>query len=382
MPKPSPAGPTPPLRVLFLLPLLNHPRPHQRIEAFRAWGADVRVMGFERAWDFVDRGGDVDVLGVVEDGRFARRLGRYARSVPTIRAAARGVDVIYTFGTDLLGLAWLATRKLRSRPRLCMEMGDVRPILQRADWRGGVARAIDRRSIAPVDLLVVTSPAFVEHFYERVQGIDDLRWRLVENKVPEDAPPQPDPPTGAWDGVLRIAYPGLLNCLPTWETLSLLAERGGDRVQIDMHGIPSGPLTNLAERCAAHPNIRLHPPYNMPEELGRVFGPCDFGWMAHVYESPDAPYRRTSRFYQAGYWRRPMIGQPDTLDGRIIDEQGFGPMIDLRDPAGSVERLLAITPDEVDGWRANVAAAPVEMFRRTHQLREVFDTLSGLGPAP
>jgi hypothetical protein len=57
-----------------------------------------------------------------------------------------------------------------------------------------------------------------------------------------------------------------------------------------------------------------------------------------------------------------MVAQKGTEDARVVESEGFGPVIDLHEPQEAVARLLAIDGGQLLAWREAVAGAPRNLF--------------------
>jgi len=351
------------MRITFLLPLLGHPRIHKRIRALEAGGASVRVLAFERAVPFTV--GDLpayESLGPLQDGKYLNRVGRYLGALPQVRAAAAQSDVLYCFSADLLSLGALALVGLGERPKLVVEVADIRAVLVGEGAAAKAARAVEAQVIQQADLVVVTSQAFLGGYYGGVQGLPELPGFVLENKVDASALLPAQPPGEDWDGVLRIVYSGLMCCTRSWDVLDQLASAGGARVHIRLHGILQAGLERLEKEVLDRPNVEYLGPFEAPKDLPQVFGPADLVWIAHAYGAANQAWSRANRFYQAGYFGKPMAAQSGTEDARVVASEGLGPVIDLHNPGAAVEQLLAIEHDDLLRWRRNVAAAPEALF--------------------
>jgi len=366
------------MRITFVLPLVGHPRIHKRIRSLEAAGAQVRVLAFERRVPFkVGDLPDYESLGQLKDGKYLARMGPYLGALRTVRAAAAQSDVIYCFSADLLSLGALARKGLKHRPKLVCEVADIRKVLVGDSAAARAARAVEARVIQQADLVVVTSEAFLRGYYGELQGLPDLPGFVLENKVDARGLLEVESSAEPWDGVLRIVYSGLMKCTRSWDVLDRLAEAGGDRVHIRLHGILQAGLERLEDEVADRPNVDYLGPFEAPRELPEVFGPADLVWIAHAYGEANQAWSRANRFYQAGYFGKPMVAQQGTEDARVVAAEGFGPVIDLHSPSAAVEQLLAIESDSLLGWRRNVASAPRSLFVLSDDHEQLLARLDG-----
>jgi len=368
-------------RILFVLPLLGHPRLQNRIRALEAAGADVRVLAFERMVPF--KGEDLppyELLGRLEDGNYFGRVRPYLGAVKKVRTAAASADLVYCFSADLLSLVRLSIRGLKNAPKIVCEIGDIRAVLVEEGAKGKAARLVERPVVQQADLVVVTSEAFLTGYYAGVQGLSDLPGFVLENKVASASLPAVQEPDEDWDGVLRIVFSGLMCCTRSWDVLDRLATVGGERVQIRLHGILQAGLERLEEEVKSRPNVSYFGPFEAPRELPAVFGGADLVWIAHAYGKANQAWSRANRFYQAGYFKKPMVAQRGTEDARVVEQESFGPIIDLHQPDAAVEQLLAIQREQMLAWRERVAAAPRSLFELTDEHERLLARMQSLFP--
>ena len=351
------------MRIAFLLPVLGHPRIHKRIQAVADAGADTRLLAFERDVPF--KRGELppyESLGRLKDGRYLARALPYGAALSRVRRVAKSVDALYCFSADLLALAVAATLGMQCRPKLVCEVADIRGVLLGDHPAARSARKAEAQVIQRADLVVVTSQAYIDGFYGEVQGLRGLPSLLIENKVESDALPPPEASAERNDGILRIVYSGLMCCGRSWRLISRLAKQENERVQVRLHGIFQGELAGLESEVAGRRNIEYFGPFEAPRELPAIFGWPDLVWIAHAYGEANQAWARANRFYQAGYFGKPMVAQRGTEDGRVVESENFGPVIDLHDPDSSLECLAKIGPDDLRGWRQAIEGAPRDLF--------------------
>jgi succinoglycan biosynthesis protein ExoL len=328
---------------------------------------------------------DVESLGMVAHRRYLARVPKLLRAAGKVRRAAREADVLYCFGPDMLLLAQLAVRGLRRRPLLVYEVGDVREVFVGDGPRAWAARALERRALRGLSMLVVTSDAYLRGYYYPLQGLQEVPYTIIEPKVdPTELPETPAPDWKPWDGRLRIVYYGWMCCARSWETLRRLAREGGDRVEIRLRGILWADLAGIGEEVERLPNVHYEGPFRNPEELPQLFEGMDLAWVAHCDLLPNVLWARSSRFFNAGFFWKPMVAQRRTEDGARVEAADLGPVLELTDPEDSVRRLLAITPDDMTRWRESLRRTPRTTFAFSTEharLLEAFRALPGL-PAP
>src|SRR5512146_2467538 len=221
------------VKLAYFVHDLTDPAVTRRVRMLRAGGAQPVVIGFRRAEAApCDIAGAAAVdLGRTYDGRFGQRAFKAAMaalSAPRWRSLLRDCDVVLARMLEMLFVADAARRVSGSRARLVYECLDVHRLMVASGAKAEGLRRLERALLARCDLLVVSSPAFLENYFEPVQGVGrgiPLRSLLVENKLLElGGPParhQPAPPRRPW----RIAWLGAIRCRRSLAILSDLARR-------------------------------------------------------------------------------------------------------------------------------------------------------------
>jgi succinoglycan biosynthesis protein ExoL len=169
-----------------------------------------------------------------------------------------------------------AARRLRARPvsgpppRLVYECLDIHGLFTRADAIGAAMRWAERRMLARCDLLILSSPGFLEHYFEPVQQVT-TPVALLENKLWVGGPPPApaDPATEAeTDAPFVLGWVGSLRCARSLEILAGPRARWG-RVEIRLPRRGASPCpAGFRRGPAAHPNIRHAGAYRYPDALG------------------------------------------------------------------------------------------------------------------
>lgn len=329
------------IRIGYLAHDLGDAAVHRRVAMLRAGGADVALAGLVRgAGKVPDTGVDRPlVLGRSEDARLARRVPQIARiSLFGIRRMMRHfgrVDAVVARNLEMLAVAERLVRQMRPRPRLVYECLDIHRLLTSPGLAGRVLREIEQRLAPSVDLVVTSSPAFVEnHLGQRALYRATL---LAENKVlnlnEKQAATAPTPSGSPW----RIGWFGALRCRRSFEMLAALAERSAGRVEVVIRGRPSPAIfPDLPREAENRPHLRFEGPYRNPEDLARIYGEIHFSWCIDFYEEgANSAWLLPNRLYEGGFHGTVPIALERVETGRFLSRHGFGirlgdsPMDDL-----------------------------------------------------
>lgn len=144
------------------------------------------------------------------------------------------------------------------------------------------------------------------------------------------------------------------------------------RFELLLRGIGMAGL-NLDEWDNSSEWISFQGPYVAPDELPEMYGNVDLVWGCFPLFGPDrlelhsGVMARTNRFYEAFFFRRPLISRSDSEDGRVVRGDGIGLCVDLRNREETVERLLSISVEEIAGWRLAMDRLPPAVYSYTDE---------------
>ncbi len=364
------------VRILFLQPVKSHVRFQRRLEKLEEQGADVEILSFDRDY-YVGREMDRDYvsLGRLEHGHYLKRIPLLLRAVYTIRKHLQSCDVAYAFGLDMALVACLARTGIRRRPKLVYEVGDIVEVFLRTGFIARAWRILEGLVLSRVDLLVTTSEAFIREYFQPVHGRRVPKTLVVENKPKlvrsTDSADVRSANTVA-EGPLRIGWFGLLRCARSMEILSELVRRGEGRFELVLRGIGMAGL-NLEEWAESSEYISFGGPYVVPADLPKMYEDVDLVWGCFPLLGPDqsemrsGTMARTNRFYEACFFRRPLINRSDSEDGRVIEMNDIGLCVELRNQEETVERLLSISGEQIKTWRAAIDQLPAGVYSYTDE---------------
>lgn len=296
----------------------------RRVQGFRDDG--VTVTGFmmrrgepvDAAWKNVD-------LGRTFDGDYVQRI----RSIfsGARKAAQSGLlpeaDIIYARNLDMLATAFLAKRHLGLKTPVIYECLDVHRLMTRKDPVGLIFRRIEGALLSRCRRLVVSSPGFLENYFERHHR-GRYKAELVENRLAAGAAYGPRPtsaqPPSAPDQPLRLGWIGVLRCARSLGLLLDLASKAGPKIEIHLHGIPAlTEIPDFHERVSGLPNLTYHGRYRSPEDLAAIYGPLDLVWAGDFMEAGyNSVWLLPNRIYEGGYYAVPAIAPAGTQTARWI----------------------------------------------------------------
>lgn len=334
------------VQVLYIAHNLDDPAIWRRVAMLERGGAEVTIAGFRRGDDPLPD--DALVLGRTKNARMTQRAlsvlrARFGENLPD----GRKFDAIVARNLETLVLAVAIAKRAKRNgapvPRLVYEVLDIHRLMLRDDSFGGALRALERRLCRMVDLVLVSSPAFVTHHFDRYHQTR-APVLLVENKVMptfDDVAAQPMPPKPrATGGPLVIGWFGILRCAFSLTCLDAVTRAAPGRYRIILRGQPAyDELPDFDATVVANPDLHFAGPYTYPDDLAAIYGEVDLAWLVDRYdEGANSDWLLPNRLYESGLNGVPPICLAGTEVARKADQLGVG----LRMEAASVAAAAAM----------------------------------------
>lgn len=367
------------MKIAFLLPVVSDARAHKRISGLKTLGAQPAVLAFERKYyKGKDLPGGYISLGQIEHSRYHKRLIPFLKALLKVRAAVKKTDVIYAFGLDMLLLGWLACLGPARPFTAVYEVADIREVLLEKGLLSLCLRRLERFLLRRAKFIVVTSERYISGYYQKIQGLTDLRYLVVENKIdPATTVKAPAIPRRQNGSILKIGYFGVIRCRRSLDILKQAALQSSGRVQVYLRGFPLG--VGGLEKVVQSPAVTYGGAYVAPDDLPDLYGQVDLVWACYPYlgnVTGNHCWARTNRFYESCYFKKPMLAQEGTEDGRIIEALGLGLCLDLADDQAAVERILNITGQELDRWQGNISHLDQKIYIMTNEHTRLWEMLT------
>jgi succinoglycan biosynthesis protein ExoL len=299
----------------------------RRVQGFRDDGLEVAGFTMRRRDDVQVDWENID-LGRTFDGDYRQRIKSIftgARRAADAHDLLASADVIYARNLDMLATAFLAKRHAGLKTPVIYEALDVHRLLTRKDLIGLALRRIEGALLRKTKRLVVSSPGFLENYYE-VRHRGQYRPYLIENRLAAGAEYGPRPkrddtlskPTEplriGWVGRLRCARPGLLTELA----------RAGAQVRIVMHGIASPEEVPDFDQQIQGLKRGVSSRYRA-RGLARIYGGLDLVWAGDFMEAGyNSVWLLPNRIYEGGYYAVPSIAPEGTQTAKWINARAAG----------------------------------------------------------
>ncbi|MFK7886535.1 MAG: glycosyltransferase [Gammaproteobacteria bacterium] len=347
----------------------------RRIRGFVEAGVDVTTYSYRRDGEPAEPGPNwpnVD-LGHADHGKFLRRIGLYFLALKTVIGARRQLadaDVVYARNLDIFLFAWFAMgiAKLgRRAPIYVYECLDVHEALLGNGLKARLLRAAERRVLARADLLVVSSPGFIDHFFTPTQRYSGpTHW--IENKLhfPNHVVARPalQVDEAAKADPLTIGWVGIIRCQRTLELLVNVATALPQHVHIRIAGLVSYfLLPDFDQSIEALPNIEFRGPYDWPSGLADAYQGTDLVWSQELsWSGGNSDWLIPNRVYEASYFGVPSLAIESTQTGRIVAQRELGFVLPEASANVLIEFLRNLPADELSAARSRLLSRPERDF--------------------
>jgi hypothetical protein len=299
-----------------------------------AGGAVVTPIGFRRGAApirAIDGVATID-LGRTKDGRLARRAFSTVRALATLRKFGdqlHNTDSVVARNLEMLAIAVRGRRRHAPQAKLVYECLDIHRMLLSKRLDGRMLRLLESRLWREVDLLLTSSPAFIENYFSPRKFPSPIR--LVENKVldldeglPTDkfAAKKNGPP---W----RVGWFGMIRCRTSLKILSAAAHASQGAVEVLIRGRPSEAVfNNFEETIRALPYVRFDGPYR-GADLPDLYGGVHFAWAIDYYEeNQNSAWLLPNRIYEGTFYGSVPIASAGVETGRWLAQRGIGVVLE------------------------------------------------------
>lgn len=321
-------------RLFFFCPDITDASTVKRVQQFIGHGLRVIVFGFRRErynndyepeWPHVE-------LGMTADGRYWQRLRALLGALPAIFAQRRWLrraSLFYARNMDQLVLTMLARWMSGSRAPVTYEVLDIQPALMGRNPIAVVLRFVERLCLRHVRLLVLSSPGFHRSYYSMMQKYRG-EWFLLENKLHEPiaAAPAVRERYTARDTSRPwvVGYFGLIRGEATFDLMTRLAERLGDKVLFKFRGVLTTVDQDRFHRALQrHPNMVYGGPYRPHDDLPSLYSEVDFAWALDLENADhNSRWLLPCRFYEAGHFGVPCLAVHGFEVGALLEEHRIG----------------------------------------------------------
>jgi len=353
------------LKIAYFVHDLTDPAVERRVRMLRAGGAQLVLLGFRRQAGPVAEVGGVQAidLGRTYDSRMAHRAG--LALLKTLdpgrwRAMLQGCDVVLARNLEMLAVAVRARDVCAADARLVYECLDIHRLMLGSGVPRKLLRGLERALLRRCDLLVVSSPAFIDGYFTPRQHLATPHL-LVENKVfdPAGEPRRPSPAVRPPGPPWKIGWFGVIRCARSLDILTTLARRNPGLVEVVIRGRPAlHEFADFEGQVAATPGVSFEGPYR-PADLAELYGQVHFTWAIDYFDAGlNSAMLLPNRVYEGALNGSVALALAGVESGRWVAGRNAGVVMD--DPLAETEALLrGLTPEAYRTLADEVAKIPV-----------------------
>lgn len=356
-------------RILYLVHNLSDPAVARRLAMLRLGGAAVEIAGFRRAdAPLADLAAETVVeLDITHDARMLQRLlatlkARYGAK-RWAKVLARP-DVIIARNLEMLAVAEGLLSLWDEPPALVYECLDIHRLMLRQDRLGRGMRAVEQRLMRRADLLVTSSPAFLERYFNE-QGAPPAL--LIENKVfaPGHEAVGSNPALDGIEGPVRLGWFGALRCRKSLAALDGVSRALGGRLEVTLRGRPA--LTEFEDfhgTVEVAPHVSFGGAYRYPDDLAEIYSDVHMVWAVDFFEEgQNSAWLLPNRIYEGCLNGAVPIALAGTETAAFIARHGIGVVIPDIEPQTLQALFAGMTPERLRALAQDVAAVGKRAFR-------------------
>ena len=318
------------MKIVWFILDAGDARVRKRIMAFQDRGWDCMGFSFSRQEGIGRRGifwRDVH-LGSTSGGRYLVRSLKFIPAMFKIwrhRRVLEGKFVCYAFNIDNLLLAMFARMLGRGQSYLVYECADIQAVFTSSSIAGVILRAVEKWGLGRADLLLTTSPMFMEKYFSKVQKYRGETF-ILENKV--------YPSKGltvrsrmAVGNVWVIGYFGSFRCQRSLELIAQCSKFLKGRVKFLLAGFPTIECAPQLDKCIADADgvVEYLGRFDYPVDLPRLYGSVDLCWGFDWSSAQgNSAWLLPNRLYEAGYFTVPILASRASYLGDIVAEERWG----------------------------------------------------------
>lgn len=325
-------------------------------------------------WENVD-------LGLVADKSYLGRLPNLVMALWlgwTMRKRLRATSLFLARGLDLALLALAVRFLVGGRMKVVYEVYDVHFTLLEDGLRGRLFRWLERRVLARIDMLAVTSPDYVGEYFVKRQGYKGRQW-VVENKLPGDmlaaSPAMVDGKRG-WKGdrPLVLGWFGALRCNESLDILRRAALALPDDLEVHLRGWPSEmPIEEFQAIVDAVPNMTFFGPFKSPEDLADIYGKIDLNWAIDLqFRGGNSDWLLPFRIYEGGFHAVPALGARGLATGAKVEAGNLGWTLGEPYAENLAAFIRDLDPESYAEKKAHLARLPRTGFAGDDDLAAMF----------
>lgn len=302
----------------------------RRVAAMQELGHRVHGVAYRKSDANCTLGDGCFDLGEMANNRLFLRLLKLLFLLPRIILHLRKLpraELIIARNLDMLLLASISKFFAQRQSRLVYECLDIHGVFTNGGITQTLARWVERRCLRRVDRLVVSSPAFVSEYFEKVHQFDG-EWVLVENKIWLGPLARLRPSVRPLEGLrkIRLGWVGNIRCQSSFKLLMHLADTMQQDIEVHIYGqVHHHAIQYFDHHVAARFNVTFHGAYRYPDDLKTVYQHCDLVWAQDMWQrGANSDLLLPNRVYESGWFGCPSVAVAGTQTAHFIAEHGIG----------------------------------------------------------
>ena len=247
-------------------------------------------------------------------------------------------DVVVARSLEMLLVAVLVRRRHGRGIPVVYECLDIHRLMTRTDAVGKGMRWLERRLLRSCALLVVSSPRFIDAYFQRYHPRLG-RWALLENKLLGS---ELATPTASWSGAAarcqavpagtpwRIGWFGVIRCRRSLELLAALVRGANGAVEVEIRGLPARDVVPEFDAVvAATEGLSFGGAYDRAIDLPALYGRVHFTWAIDFYEDGlNSDWLLPNRLYEGSVFGSVPLALRQVETGRWLARHGCGLLLD------------------------------------------------------
>lgn len=355
-----------------------------RIQGLRDVGIQFRIYAYRRSFyppkenlSFIDLG-SLDQLGTLA------RFYIYIKAFFVLwRAPKMDNEILYVFGFDNLFIIQCIRLFKWKKSKVIFEIPDIKKFQLMKSIQGNIFYRIEKWLIARTDHIVFTSPAYANEYYQALKNMTLPSYSIVENKIHKAYNTQETTLTLHRSDQISlktkivIGYFGLLRCEASLLFLDELTKKFPQYFVI-LRGVFLDNTLHLKERLAKNINISYLGKYVSPIHLKDMYNEIDLSFIAYPFSNKvpgNWQWARTNRYYEAGYYKKPMIVGKGTADGKEVLKRKIGIEINLQNISNEIEYFHDFYTHNINSWLININALKEEEFVMSDEYVKLLKTM-------
>lgn len=356
-------------RILYLVHNLSDPAVARRLSMLRLGGAEVEIAGFRRAdAPPADLPAETVIeLDITHDSRMLQRLLVTLKARYGVKRWAKVLarpDVIIARNLEMLAVAEALLSLWDEPPALVYECLDIHRLMLRQDRLGRGMRAVEQRLMRRANLLMTSSPAFLERYFDE-QGAPPAL--LIENKVfalGHEAVGHNSALDGV-EGPVRLGWFGALRCRKSLAALDGASRALEGKLKVTLRGRPA--LTEFEDfhgTIEAAPHVAFGGAYRYPDDLAPIYSEVHLVWAIDFFEEgQNSAWLLPNRIYEGCLNEAIPIALAGTETAAFVERHGIGVVIPDIEQQTLHELFAGMTPERLRALAEAVAAVGKRAFR-------------------